>query len=408
MRLGFCGLASVVAMMVAGCAGSGQAGTELGGGSPYAHRVNPLHDPDFVPIFVNVQNAGNAKIYAAAGINMYDSIDDITETPTQPYQSRPTAETLKILGDLGIYLVAEQPVWKEQMGNPVIVAWVSPVDEPDNSQSGTGKPMPLEEYLRQAKAFKAEDPTRPFVVCFGQGVINDRFKGRALPREEYPKYLAVVDFIQYDVYPITNAGFVEVDKATGKRREFGEKHLDIVGQGVSRLRGWSGGKPVMAWIETGHIKNKDVAPTPAQTACEVWDAMVHGARGIGYFSHDFTQKVKPASALARNTEMLAQLKVTNGKLKKLARVIAAPLATEPVTLGDMVIMSTKVVDGETVVLAVNVDGGPPGTVEIPVAGLKKGMKIEALEENGRTLVAEDGKMQDDFYPYQEHIYRIRK
>jgi hypothetical protein len=341
---------------------------------------------------------------------MYDSVDDITEHPTKPYQHRPTAETLKMLSEVGIYLVADPTVWRGQTGNPTIVAWVSPVDEPDNRQSGTGKAMPLDEYLRQAKAFKAADPTRPFVVCFGQGLINDRFNGRGLPREMYPKYMEVVDFIQYDVYPITNARLFSVDKATGKRVEFGDKHLDLVGQGVSRIRGYTGGKkPVMAWIETNHIKNPDIAPTPAQTACEVWDAMVHGARAIGYFCHDFTLKEKRASALSRDAAMLAQMKVTNGKLKKLARVISAPLATEPVKApsdGGQVMASTKLVEGKTVVLSVNVLG-EKARARIAVAGLAKGTEVEVLEE-GRTLSAGDGVIEDAFEPYQEHIYRITR
>jgi hypothetical protein len=386
----------------------GLAALAAGEGAPYAAKVNPLNDPDFVPIMVNTQNVGNAKIYAAAGINVFDDVDDITEEPKEAYQHKPTAETLKVLSDLGIYLIAQQPVWKEQMDNPTIIAWVSPVDEPDNVQGGTGKGMPLAEYLAAAKAFKANDPTRPFVVCFGQGLINDRYHGRGIDRAEYPKYMAVVDFIEYDVYPITNAHYFDVDPATKVKKEYGEKHLDLVGQGVSRIRGYTENKkPAICWIETNHIKNADVAPTPAQTACEVWDTMVHGARGVGYFCHDFTLKAKTASALSRDEGMLTQLKITNGKLKKLARIISTPLATEPATAkseGGEVIASTKMVEGKTVVLSVNVQG-EKAAATIAVAGLKKGAKVEVLEE-GRTIEAGDGAIVDDFAGYQEHVYRV--
>ena len=108
--------------------------------------------------------------------------------------------------------------------------------------------------------------------------------------------------------------------------------------------------------------------------------------------------------------MLAQLKITNAKLKRLARVISAPLAAEPAVAvsegGGKVIFSSKKVDGATVVLAVNVwDAKARAT--IPVAGLKKGAKIEVLEESRTIRANDDGALADEFGPYQEHVYRIR-
>ena len=365
--------------------------------SPYAKGGNPLKDPNFVPILVNIQSALNAKIYAEAGINVYDSVDDITLEPNQPHQFKPTAETLTMLSDAGILLIAEQDVWKGQMANPTIIGWLSPVDEPDNVQTGTRAGMPLDKYLAQSARIKAGDPTRPYFVCFGQGVANDGYKGRGIQPSEYPRYMQVVDFVQYDVYPITNIGKAD-----------GEKYLEWTGIGVSRIRAWTGNKkPVLCWIETNHIKNPNKAPTPAQTNCEVWITMAHGARGVGYFCHDFTIETKKASALSRDKDMLAQLKTTNAKLKKLALAISAPLVAEPTAQkseGGKVIAGVKKVGPDTFVIAVNVlDEKARATVA--VAGLRKGQKVEVAEE-GRTLDAADGAIADEFAPYQEHVYRI--
>ena len=365
--------------------------------SPYAKGGNPLSDPNFVPILVNIQSALNAKIYAEAGINVYSGVDDITLEPNQPYQFKPTAETLKMLSDAGILLIADQDVWKGQMANPTIIGWESPVDEPDNAQSGTGKAMPLDAYMAQSKRIKETDPTRPYFVCFGQGVANDGYRGRGMPQDQYPKYMGIVDFIQYDVYPITNI-----------RKPDGEKYLEWVGQGISKIRKWSDNKPALCWIETTHIKDPAKKPTPAQTACEVWITMVHGARGVGYFCHDFTLTVKQASALSRDKDMLAQLKITNAKLKKLALAISAPLTAEPAVAkgeGGKVIFSTKKVGDMAVVIAVNVlDEKAKAT--IPVPGLRKGQKVEVREEAGRSdfQADSDGGITADFAPYQEHVY----
>jgi len=365
---------------------------------PKVQRRNPLNDPNFVPIMVNIQNLTNARIYREAGINVYAGIDDVTTEPKEAWQFKPTAETLKVLSDLGMYAIVDQGVWGHLKDNPTIVGWECPVDEPDNVQEG-GKAMPLEKFLDVSRKLKALDPSRPYIVCFGQGVINDLFKGRGIERSEYPKYMDPVDFIMYDVYPITNS-----------RREDGENYLELTGQGVSRIRQWTANKkPVMCWIETTHIKHPTKAPTPAQTGCEVWITMVHGARGVGYFCHDFTLESKRASALSRDKAMLDQLRKTNGKLVKLAPIISAPLATEPATVksegGGRVIASTKKLPGATVVLSVNVLGEKARAV-IPLAGLTRGARIEVLEE-GRTLTAaEDGAFADEFAPYQEHVYKL--
>ena len=369
-----------------------------------------------VPICVNIQNITEAKIYRDAGINVYMAIDDIVESPADPRQFKATAETLNKLSELGMYAFVFQDKWGHLKDHPAIIGWLSPVDEPDNVQSG-GKAMPLDEYLAASKKIKDFDATKPYTVCFGQGVINDLFKGRGIPRDMYPKYMEIVDFIQYDVYPITNS-----------KREDGENYLDLTGQGVSRIRKWTGDKkPVMCWIETTRIKHPTKSPTPAQTNCEVWTTMVHGARGVGYFCHDFTLESRRASALSRDKAMLAQLKKTNAKLMKLAKVVNSPLAAEPVTAkstGGKVIASTKrvmrfsvksteegAVSGKAVaalaatkvILAVNVLG-EKAEATITMPGLKKGMIVNVLEE-GRTIAADrDGAFVDEFAPYQEHIY----
>jgi hypothetical protein len=381
-------------------------------------KGNPLFDPSFVPIAVGSQNLNNAGIYHDAGINLYVGIDDIVENPTKPTERKPTADALRVLGDLGMYAIANQETWGKLKDSPIIVGWICPVDEPDNKGEG-GKPMPLDKYLAESAKFKAGDPTRPYVVCFGQGVTNDGFRGRGLPRSEYRKYMEPADFIQYDFYPIANFKWRFSDSqadanAAEPMRKDGERHLDMVGQGISRIRRWTNNqKPVMAWIETSHNHNRDGnrIATPQQTNCEVWVAMVYGARGVAYFSHDFFLPIEvgQAAALSRNKPMLAQLKLTNAKLTKLARAISAPLAGEPeraFSETGQVVFSTKMVDGATVILAVNTVA-EPAKATVAVEGLRKLQTLDVLEESRTVKAAAEDCFADDFGPYQEHVYKIR-
>lgn len=390
------------------------ASEELAKGATSGARTNPLDDPRFVPIAVNVQNITNARIYRDAGVNVFVDIDDITATPTKAYQFKPEAATLDKLTDLGMYAMVNQDVWGPLKDHPAIIAWLSPVDEPDNIQSN-GKAIPLETFLDEARKIKAFDATHPYTVCFGQGVINDLFKGRGIDRSLYPKYMAPVDFIQYDVYPITNS-----------KRLDGENYLELVGQGVSRIRKWTGDKkPVMCWIETTQIKHPTKKPTPAQTNCEVWITMVHGARGVGYFCHDFTLKSKRASALSRDKAMLAQLTRTNAKLKKLAWVISAPMDAEPKVVkseGGKVIAGTRrlakdtpvdfgdgtiagIISSTTYIVSVNVLG-EKARATFSFSPLSRVKMLKVLEEDRTIPVGADGTCVDEFAPYQEHVYEV--
>jgi hypothetical protein len=65
-------------------------------------------------------------------------------------------------------------------------------------------------------------------------------------------------------------------------------------------------------------------------------------------------------------------------------------------------------DGSLYLFANNLDmQRNSGTATITIEGLKKGTKVEVIDE-GREIVAEEGKFTDEFGPIAVHLYRIRK
>ena len=81
--------------------------------------------------------------------------------------------------------------------DPRVMAWMHG-DEPDNASPDSTRSM------RDFRAWRTADPTRPVYVNLGQGVANERFG--VLTPENYRAYCQAADIISFDVYPVTNIG----------------------------------------------------------------------------------------------------------------------------------------------------------------------------------------------------------
>jgi hypothetical protein len=224
-------------------------------------------------------------------------------------------------------------------------------------------------------------------------------------RDERKAYYGVLaegaDVFGFDIYPIY-----------GWNKD---KDLVWVADGVRDLRELAGPrKPVIAFIETskgskwiGADRQKDVKPE--HTRAEVWMAILRGATGIAYFTHawvpEFTE-FRPDEAMQK------ELKRTNEQIARLAPVLLAdPAKTKAAVAftgglkGDLL---AKEVEGRLYLFANNLDmEGRSGTATLIVEGLKKGTRIEVIDE-GRQLTADDGKFSDDFGPLSVHLYRIER
>jgi hypothetical protein len=278
-------------------------------------------------------------------------------------------------------------------------------DEPDNAQSlgagkGYGPPIPAEKIVEDYQRLKKVDPTRPVMLNMGQAVAWDRWYGRGVRTnhpEDYPEYLKGCDIASFDIYPASHT------------------HRDVAGnlwyvaKGVERLRQWTEGKkPVWSCIECTHIDNPDKKPTVAQVKAEVWMAIIHGASGLIYFSHEFKPKFIEAGMLA-DSEMAAGIKGINGQIHELAAVLNSRTLSDVATVsssnGEVPIAAmTKRQGNITYVFAVSMrDGSTKGSFQIK--GLAPRAKVTVLGES-RTFNAITGHFEDEFKGYEVHLYRI--
>jgi hypothetical protein len=356
-----------------------------------------INGKPFFPIMSWAQPKKNYPLLKSIGINTYVGNAD------------PVAAK-----ELGRYAV---PGYKpDAVENGYVMAWIFD-DEPDMPVGTGGDIAPRQSNERVAEksaAIKAATPERLLFMTFTGHFYEKQSKYTREVRETiYPAYVRTTDVVGFDIYPIYGSGYAS--------------RLDWVGGATERLVELAPGKPVYAWIETSkgskwmtYEKQPDVLPM--HTRNEVWQAIIHGATAIGYFTHAWAPSF---TEFAPTAEMQKELLRLNAQVSRLGPAILAAPTKARITMsmadglncrfkatdfnGDLYIFSLNMDLGEGAKTAKQFDPIYPrgGKATFAVEGLKSGTKIEVVDEN-RFIKAENGKFTDDFAPLAEHIYRIKR
>lgn len=352
----------------------------------------------YFPIAVWLQNPENAKKYQQQGnINLYIGLWNELEE-----------HQLTLIKEAGVKLICEQNTFGlAHKSDPAIMGWMKG-DESDNAQwnssTRTYDPcIPPDKVIAQYKNAKQKDPDHPYYLNLGQGVTYTNWIGRGECRgrtDMYPiannGYLKGCDIASFDVYPVNSKDTMVRDK------------LWMGAKGIDSLRTWcDDNKPVWTWIETTRIdKDSPRKPTPQEVKTQVWMALIHGAKGIGYFCHSFYPEQNDA-ALLHDKEMLAAVKEINTQITSLAPVLnslttpdfAHVKSSNPRVPVDIM---TKKYDADHYLFAVGMRNLPTKAS----FAISAGKQVEVVGEN-RKLEIFDGRFEDHFNGYEVHIYKIR-
>jgi hypothetical protein len=166
---------------------------------------------------------------------------------------------------------------------------------------------------------------------------------------------------------------------------------------------------IWAVLECTRISNVNVKPTPEQVRAEAWMSIVHGARGLLYFVHQFKPTFVEA-ALLEDPEMLVGVTALNRQIQELAPVINSPAVSNGVAVTSSsprtpVHAVLKRTDQGAYLFAVAMYREET-TAEFRLAAVAGEATASVLGED-REVALRDGRFSDRFGGYGVHLYRLR-
>jgi hypothetical protein len=194
---------------------------------------------------------------------------------------------------------------------------------------------------------------------------------RQLPTQVYKQYARSTDLVGAGIYPVT--GWCRPD------------WLPRVGETQRALIAIADGRPTYQWIEASATSLQYCAGrgvTPEELRAEVWDAIVNGAKGIGYFTHSWTptydqfrvspdvqaeikrtnREVGMYTSAILGTPVPLRIKRHGGRIEAMARRAAGTLYLFAVNVGRTSAAADLTLDGGTRKISLPPLGVSLGTV----------------------------------------------
>jgi hypothetical protein len=169
-------------------------------------------------------------------------------------------------------------------------------------------------------------------------------------------------------------------------------------------------KPVWSFVEVGHPFTQADAPTITgpEIRAAVWSSLIHGARGIVYFNHNFGGDCQTQHVLRGPCGDAVRPWVTdvNTQITRLAPVLNAPFLDNALAHGEGTDAAVKVHEGSLYVLAGSAQAGQQDAIFQLACLAGAGAAVTVLDEN-RTVAMADGAFSDHFADGNAvHLYRI--
>ncbi len=352
----------------------------------------------FLPIFVWAQPVRNFDFLVSLGINTF--MGEGAERGT----AKKFLDEAQARGAWGIIHTQEK---KWQLKNhPALLCWMfgdepdMPAKGADGQQLDTPRTSP-EKIAQQYQAIKALDKDHPVYLNLTASFYEQfaRYDDKT-----YQRYCQATDIVGYDLYPVTGWGRSEwvplIGKATRKLADLAGPRVPVwaILECTTKLR----------WVSQEKLNRID-RPQGArdfELRSMVWQAIVNGAKGIGYFPHRW----EPYKQAEISEELQAEMKRTNRQLTELAPVILSPDASEQVKCeasnGESVDILTKEYEGKFYVFTVNNDLKPV-RVRFMLPAEVKASEAHIYEEQQKITV-QDGIFEDTLGELGVRIYVVHR
>ena len=350
----------------------------VGNWGPRTQRFGdpPASLTNFFPIAVDFQPPSSFGTWKSRGINT--AIRVPSGTDIEAWTSAANAHGLKM-----IRRARADPARDDAEAN--LLAFAGP-DEPE--LNGCSADCVEAEYRR----LKQSAPSKPYLVNLaGTSVL---FRGGTTDpyecnRDCITRYLGAMDWVSHDIYAVNS-----------------HLPIDSIGRTLERLHRWSARRPQFAYIEASDFNNDGIRPTRDQFRAQIWDAIIHGARGISYFAVDAARPIERPDAVP--ADIAAEMQLQNSRITELAGVLQSTI--NPAAIGVQakppLEYSWRRVGSSTYVIVLNQSATPVDNAAIEVLGTSVPPTITVRNE-GRTIPASGSTFTDSFGPYAVHVYQFR-
>jgi hypothetical protein len=365
-------------------------------GAPPGSSTAPTSLTNFFPLGVWDQAASSFSKWKGRGINTIVAMDG-----TDTVDAWTTAAN-----QMGLKMIRQaRPNPADDLSEGNLLAWFMG-DEPDIG--GTTQVAQFRANYQELRSFSS---TLPIVLDLtGDHIENptDQLRNDDVSRGGpdncsgpgdyptdpaatacYPTWLGLTDWLQHDYYPV-NA----------------HRDVTVVAGMMDKMTRWSS-KPQLPFVEAaGPIYNlTSTPPTADQMRAEIWLAIIHGARGITYFTYAFCPPnlvwCPDGMTMPQVNEMIAQ----NARITSLASVLQGTI--NPTSIGfrsGVPLQATWRLSGTTkYFIVLNVSPNTVTNKSMTVTGFAPSSPFTVVGES-RTLPASN-TLTDTFTPYQVHIYR---
>lgn len=262
-------------------------------------------------------------------------------------------------------------------------------DEPDVGGSGAAS-----QVASTYSSLKGVSSSRPAFVNFAGPVVlstSDACNGPGDGSGEdcYPAYIATEDWVSEDLYPVTSGD-----------------DLSRIGTVLDKLRRWSQGKPLFAYAQTSNDFTTSPTLTPDQLRGEMWEAIVHGVRGVFFFAAYDCDPGTCQVADGTQAPVAAEMTTQDARIAALASVLQTTV--DPDGMGIIApspLEATWRQVGTSDTFIVLNDSATTVTRTLSICGIVATQPLEVVGE-GRTVGSAGAPVfSDTFGPYEAHVYR---
>jgi hypothetical protein len=274
-------------------------------------------------------------------------------------------------------------------------------DEPDVNG------IPLWQLQQEYAQWKAGNPNVPVLVnVAGATVIG---QADQTTDQDYRNIFATSDWISNDIYPLSAWGQSSwVDKTMANSNPWGIPDKLNEGNAVDKIRSLVGGKHQFAYVESSfqHLNQINSgasrAPTALEFRGEIWNSIIHGAKGLVYFPQSFN----PDTTDATPPDIAAEMTATDAKITSFANVLnnQGDGWNAFLNLPGGLEGTYRDYNGHRYFFVLNFSHNAVSgvTMNLPGAGTRN---VEVAGEN-RFVWGSGDNVTDSFQPYQVHVYRV--